>query len=270
MAIRSGNPFPTAGGGPAPALAAAAAVLPLRILAEGDSWFEYPNFLGAGVIFQLEQKMNALFLNLATAGDEARYMLGVDERKVLSDQLKSALDKGRPFDALLFSGGGNDIVGTPLVLWLKTFVNGMTAKDVIDAPRFGAALGLVRAAFEDLFLIRDQNSPNTKIFLNAYDLAIPDGRGVCGFGPWLQPSLRARGVPQPLRREVVKELMTQFGAMLTVLADPARKVFLVPTQGTFAGHDELWANELHPTVFGFRAIADKFRASLKAEFPGQV
>ncbi len=254
----------------APAALAAAAVQPLRILAEGDSWFDYPNFGGAGVIWQLEQKIDALFLNLAKAGDEARYMLGVDERKVLADQLKAAVDRGRPFDALLFSGGGNDIVGNPLVLWLKTFQTGMSAKDVIDAPRFGAALGLVRAAFEDLIQIRDANSPNTVIFLNAYDHAIPDGSKICGFGPWLQPSLKARGVPEPLRRAVVKEQLSQFAAMLATLADPARKIFLVPTQGTLAGHDNWWHNELHPNADGFRAIANKFRDALKAVFPGRL
>lgn len=254
----------------APAALAAAAVQPLRILAEGDSWFDYPNFGGAGVIWQLEQKIDALFLNLAKSGDEARFMLGVDERKVLAEQLKAAVDRGRPFDALLFSGGGNDIVGNPLVLWLKTFQGGMSAQDVIDAPRFGSALGLVRAAFEDLIQIRDQNSPSTAIFLNAYDHAIPDGRGICGFGPWLQPSLKARGVPEPMRRAVIKELLTQFASLLATLADKTRKIFAVPTQGTLAGHDKWWHNELHPNADGFRAVANKFRDALKAEFPGRV
>lgn len=254
----------------APAALAAAAVQPLRILAEGDSWFDYPNFGGAGVIWQLKQKIDALFLNLAKAGDEARFMLGVDERKVLAEQLKAAVDRGRPFDALLFSGGGNDIVGNPLVLWLKTFQGGMSAQDVIDAPRFGSALGLVRAAYEDLIQIRDQNSPSTAIFLHGYDHAIPDGSNICGFGPWLLPSLKARGVPEPMRRAVIKELLTQFAALLATLADPAKKIFAVPTQGTLSGHDNWWHNELHPNADGFRAIADKFRTALKTEFPGRV
>ncbi len=262
----------SAPGAPKAFAAAAATPPPLRILAEGDSWFDYPNFRGAGVIWQLENtiKLNALFLNLAKAGDEARYMLGVDERKVLADQLKQAVDRGRPFDGLLFSGGGNDIVGNPLVLWLKTFAAGMTADQVIDSPRFDAAAGLVLAAYEDLIQIRDAQSPDTAIFLHAYDHAIPDGRGICGIGPWLQPSLKARGVPEALRRDVVKALLSRFATKLQALASDPRKIFLVPTQGALLGHDGWWDNELHPNADGFRAVAKKFRDALRAVFPGRV
>ena len=53
-------------------------------------------------------------LNLAHHGDEVREMLGVTQRK----NLIRSLNKAR-FDAILFSGGGNDIVGDQFALWLK-------------------------------------------------------------------------------------------------------------------------------------------------------
>lgn len=51
---------------------------PLQIFAEGDSWFDYPAFLRGGVIPRLEQRLGVPILNLAKAGDEVRYMLGVE------------------------------------------------------------------------------------------------------------------------------------------------------------------------------------------------
>ncbi|MGH7789784.1 MAG: hypothetical protein ACRERC_23150 [Candidatus Binatia bacterium] len=59
---------------------AAPAVAPLRNLAEGDSWFDYPPFEipgGGGVIPRLAKLVKVPILNLATAGDDVRYMLGV-------------------------------------------------------------------------------------------------------------------------------------------------------------------------------------------------
>ena len=56
---------------------------PLQVFAEGDSWFDYPvPFFGGGIIPRLEDKLGVPILNLAKAGDEVRYMLGVKERKL--------------------------------------------------------------------------------------------------------------------------------------------------------------------------------------------
>ena len=62
-----------------------------------------------------------LILNLAKAGDEVRYMLGVKERKLLIEQFTKGCPAGGPWDAMLFSGGGNDIVDNPMVLWIRDF-----------------------------------------------------------------------------------------------------------------------------------------------------
>ena len=48
-------------------------------------------------------------------------MLGVEERTILIEQLIDGCPAGGPWDALLFSGGGNDIVDNPMALWVKDF-----------------------------------------------------------------------------------------------------------------------------------------------------
>ena len=103
-------------------VAKAGGFTPLQILAEGDSWFDYPYPLfGGGIIPRLETRTGVPILNLAKAGDESRYMLGVEERKILASHLANGSPAGGKWDVLLFSGGGNDVVDNPMALWIKDF-----------------------------------------------------------------------------------------------------------------------------------------------------
>ena len=152
---------------------------PLQIFAEGDSWFDYPvPFFGGGIIPRLEDRLGVPILNLAKAGDEVRYMLGVEERATLTEHLTDGSPAGGPWDVLLFSGGGNDIVDNPMALWVKDWNPAMPPAAHIHQARFDAALALVRAGYEDLIELRNELSPNTHLVFHGYDFAIPDGRGI--------------------------------------------------------------------------------------------
>ena len=143
--------------------AAAAAFKPLQVVAEGDSWFKYPvPLFGGGIIPRLQKRLGVPILNLAAAGDEVRFMLGVEQRKRLIETLTEGCPAGDPWDVMLFSGGGNDIVDSPRLLWIR---DGNPRppppkkKGYLDDVRFGAALALVRAGYEDLIALRDKHSP---------------------------------------------------------------------------------------------------------------
>lgn len=243
---------------------------PLQILAEGDSWFDYPvPFFGGGIIPRLEDRLGVPILNLAKAGDEVRYMLGVEERKVLAKHLTDGGPVGDPWDVLLFSGGGNDIVDNPMALWVRDWNPAMPPAAHIHKARFDAALALVRAGYEDLIDLRDRLSPTTHLVFHGYDYAIPDGRGICGFGPWLKPTFELRNFPaRDAMEAVVKAMLQQFAAMLTSLAGPT--VTLINTQGTLVPQPSSWHNELHPARAGFGKFADIFQVKLKALFPDRV
>ena len=103
-------------------------------------------------------------------------MLGVDERKIMVEHLTNGCPAGGPWDVLLFSGGGNDIVGNPMALWVGDWNPALPPAGQILQPRFDAALALVRAAYEDLIALRDRLSPTTQLVFQGYDFAIPDGR----------------------------------------------------------------------------------------------
>ena len=251
---------------------------PLNLLADGDSWFDYP--LGGAiplisrtdVIAQLPDVsvIQPLILNLAHYGDDVTTAMGLARVQKISAALDDP-DNGK-FDAIMFSAGGNDIVGDSFVIWLHDASDvGGDAAQALDEDRFPAVLGLVKASLLDLCGLRDDRLPGAPIFVHGYDVAIPDGRGVCpGVGPWLKPSLDYCGwTDLEDATEIVCMALTRFASMLQgVAADPANNVVYVPTQGTLGSGD--WANELHPTKDGFRSIAVKFQNALEARFPGRI
>ncbi|MGD9850431.1 MAG: hypothetical protein AB7T38_04105 [Nitrospirales bacterium] len=243
---------------------------PLQIFAEGDSWFDYPvPFFGGGIIKRLEALVGVPILNLAKAGDEVRFMMGVEERTLLADQLTKGCPAGGPWDVLLFSGGGNDVVDNPMALWIKDFDSSLSPADHIHQSRFDAILGIVRAGYEDLIAMRDKLSPSTHLVFHAYDFPIPDGRGICHLGPWLKPTFDVRGFPKSkIAFEVVKAMLQQFSALLQSLVRP--DVTFINAQGTLAPVSSSWHNELHPLKDGFQKFAKIFHQELKAKFPGRV
>lgn len=255
------------------AAAAATSFVPLQILAEGDSWFDYPPFVfKGGIVPRLERRLGVPILSLASAGDEVRSMLGVAERTLLAQHLSAGCPAGGAWDALIFSGGGNDIVGNPLALWLRDYTPGTPPEQLIDAPRFAAALALVRAGYEDLITLRDRLSPTTHLVLHAYDFAIPDGRGVCmnALGPWLKPAFDLRGFPSRAAAfAVVRAMLAQFAALLASFA--GARLSVIDAQGLLpVGDTSWWHNELHPSQPGYDAHTEKFRETLKALFPNRV
>jgi hypothetical protein len=254
------------------ALAAPKVVQPLQIFAEGDSWFDYPvPFFGGGIIPRLENLLGVPILNLAKAGDEVRFMLGVEERKLIIKQFPKGCPAGGPWDAMLFSGGGNDIVDNPMALWVKNFDPNIPIEAHLNLPRFDTALALVRAGFEDLIELRDSLTPSTTLIFHGYDFAIPDGRGICHLGPWLKPTFELRRFPaEAATASVVKDMLLRFATMLAQLAAAHRQVVFVNAQGTLAPVSSSWHNELHPTKKGFQQFAERFQVELKQLFPQKV
>lgn len=261
---RSGKAAPP--GGAAPAASAG----PLRVLAEGDSWFDYPSFYGGGLVPRLEDCLGVPILSLAKAGDETRYMLGVKERKLLAQHLRDGSPNGGAWELLLFSGGGNDIVDEPMVLWLHDFDPSKPAHQLLNQPRFATALALVRAAYEDLITLRDQLSPGTHLAFHGYDFPIADGRKICHLGPWLKPAFDARGFPPDgvASGAVLKAMLEAFAAMLLTLT--RKNVGFIQTQNTLKREKASWHNEMHPSRGGFDQIADVMHQALAPRFPGRV
>jgi hypothetical protein len=253
----------------------------LNILSDGDSWFSYP--LSMDVIDFVRQDGNPtpVVLNLAVAGDPTTATLGVSKRQLIINTLSDPQHGN--FDALLFSGGGDDVAGDQFCLWVTQNVG---SGNGVNTQAFSDILGVVETAYKDLFDVCGSIQPNCKIFIHSYDFARPTGVGVCpdiitgGYlvGPWLKPSLDYRGWTNFLSASgVVATVLGQLDVLFVALENQySPQVVYVRTQGTLVPPSSTndttsdWANELHPTEPGFEKIAQKFLASMRLSFPGRI
>jgi hypothetical protein len=267
--LRAQSAVMTAAGAPLPQR-------PLVMLAVGDSWFDYPlsgnslSFTGTDIIAHLKSlgTLNPMILNLSHFGDATRAILGLPKQQRILSALQDPRnwgDTGLP-DAILFSGGGDDVVGDQFCIFLDYAMPGTMG---LNAQRFGDALAGIRASYLDLFTFRDRYAPGVPVFAHSYDFPIPNGVHPSCAGPWLQPSLQFSGWNVSEGTAIVREALTRFKAMLNDLAaDPAHNFTLIDTQNTLTASD--WANELHPFTQGFGELANRFVAALRASFHGRI
>ncbi|MFT5490063.1 MAG: lysophospholipase L1-like esterase [Limisphaerales bacterium] len=240
------------------------------ILAEGDSWFALPRLIRTNVVdlLSLHNKSHAAWLNLASNGDEARHMM---EGKQYENFRRIMADEKNPMDAILFSGGGNDIVGKSLLPMLNEFEKGMTWRDAINKRAFSNRIKEIENAYLSLIDLRDSFRPGVKIFTHSYDLAKPSGKPIrilfIKIGPWVKKHMVSRGITDvTMQQKILTHMLTSFRRMLERLAQNQSDVFLAPTQGVL-NPDTEWKDEIHPTAEGFAKIADVFQTSLRAHFP---
>jgi hypothetical protein len=258
------------------ALGARPAPTPLILLAHGDSWFDYP-LTGNGlpiaqtdIIAQLGNigDLAPAILNISHYGDATTQEMALPKQQRLLAGLRDPANwgtTGKP-DAILFSGGGDDIAGDQFCIYLDYAAQGSNG---LNATRFADVLGSVTASYLDLFAFRDRYAPGVPILGHCYDFPISSGVHPLCAGPWLKPSLDFCGWDLQQGAVIVRAALTQFRAMLTTLAnDRANNFLLADTQGTLVASE--WANELHPDPGGFAKIADVYVKTLRAKFPGRI
>lgn len=267
--LKSAQASMAAAGKPPPAA-------PLVMLAQGDSWFDYPlngNGLSLGntdIIAHLQGmgKINPVIANLAHFGEASTDEMSLPKQERMIQLLRDPsnwLGQGKP-DAILFSAGGNDIAGDQFCIFVGYAAHGESG---LAADRFQEALGIVRASYNDLFAFRDLYAPGVPVFAHCYDFPLPTGTPAGCIGPWLKPSLDYAGWNFTQGTDICRQALLAFRTMLQDLAsDAANLFFLVDTQGTLVSSD--WANELHPYPPGFAKLADRFLASLRVLFPDRI
>lgn len=254
-----------------------------RLLADGDSWFDYP--IGKDVLDYLNNFFKHPVTKLAKAGSTLNELVyGPDElfRRDPSQgktRLTRVVEKLRQqqFDAYLFSGGGNDIAGDEFFSFINHAESTLTNpnQEVLD----GVVNGTFRKAYEDMIDVLLTEKNDLPIFVHGYDYPWPDGRGAVALGiigPWFDESFRKKGFPirdrndeegLARRRAVLDQFIRAFNAMLDAIeAKYIGKVFKVDLLGTLKNHSD-WANELHPTNAGFGAVAWKFNNRLYEVLP---
>jgi lysophospholipase L1-like esterase len=179
-------------------------------------------------------------------------------------------------DAILVSGGGNDIAGDEFAMLLNHAASGLpplnddVVRGVIDVRTRNAYAFLISGLTEIAMRLLKRPIP---IVVHGYDYPVPDGRGFLGGfgflpGPWLQPGFHRKGHGDlDANIVVMTRLIDAFNIMLRQLAGGdgfghVRYVDLRRTLSNAAAYKRDWANELHPSERGFNAVADKIAKAI--------
>lgn len=248
---------------------------PLRLLAIGDSWFDYP-LLDNGPTFQHTDIIQQLQdvgtpKPIIVPAKHWGYTSVVELSLPMHKRIKTALQtkdkwgrRGKP-DAILISAGGNDIAGDAFCIFISNPPN-----PPLDDARFKKAMGMIEASYEELFELRNLYAKNVPIYGHCYDFAIPNNVHPACIGPWLHPAFEFSGqTDMTANTKAVADALKLFRELLGRLANKkANRFTLLETQGTLKISE--WANELHPKRGGFKKIMEIFRARLAADFPGRI
>ena len=258
----------------------------VNILIEGDSWFAYPKewlFFGdnanlvQNIFSKLAGKDAVNGLCLADNGDTVDEMLSGKQLKRLTKILRR---HGSKVDLMLFSGGGNDVVGPDdleplLVQFADDFQppNNFSAQDCLVAAKFAAKLDMITKRYEKLLSLRDKHAPQMKIICHTYDILKPSNKGaellwgVDVSGPWILPTLQERNTPTDFYLPLIEFLLHSFRDRMLALQANHENFFVVDTIGTLRpGHGQDWLNEIHPTPSGFNRVGAKIYAKMREEF----
>lgn len=255
---------------------------PIKLLAEGDSWFDYPPH--RDIIDWLKSDWGYKIENVAQAGSAVFEMAyGPDNDGFFDflnrdpsqlDECVKLLEDERP-DGFLLSGGGNDIAGPEFIILINhimaqpTGLNVKVLAGVIEdslRPAYDHIIQVIRAKAKAIGL------GDIPIFIHGYAYPWPDGRGVLGrfpwnVGPWFDPSFSLKGYPRKsaaelnARRAIASQVMDGFNLMLAKIAKDYANTHYINLRPLLRNQND-WSNELHPTADGFKAVAKKFHETI--------
>lgn len=223
----------------------------LRIVSEGDSWFQYPLLLD-DVIDHLFDRY--AILSLDAAGDLMTDIMRQNELVV-------AVAQERP-DVVLLSGGGNDILnGARLSRLLPPYAEGRPAQAYLG-PEFEANLKSVVRDYDALVARVLAVQPGVRVICHTYDYVLPAN------SRWLGRPLAKIGIEDAaLQRAILRCIVDRFHTVLSEVAARHRDVQVVDCRGVVGNRQ--WHDELHPTSAGWGAVAARFIPLIEGQ-PGLV
>ncbi|HTU68082.1 MAG TPA: hypothetical protein VMF52_19200 [Steroidobacteraceae bacterium] len=245
------------------------------LIAEGDSWFDYPFH---DVLQMLEDDYLYDVESVAHKGDCVEDMAhSGGQFEEFARRLEKLLRANKVPKAILLSGGGNDIAGDEFAILLNhassslPTLNEDILRGVIDVRLKNAYARIISGltAIAQSYLGRP-----IPIITHGYAYALPDGRGFLGGawilpGPWLEPGFRKKGHGNFVENAgVVHQLIDRFNAMLTSVSATAGfgHVRYLNLRGTLysdpSNYKSDWGNELHPSKKGFEKVTREFAGLL--------
>jgi len=255
----------------------------VNIVAEGDSWFAYPPewFIStepSNILMYLSSwtQRRANFLSLASNGDEVIDMLSGSQKHTLIRVLRlyEREPNIKPVDLLLFSGGGNDLVGDDdFERFIVRDATGIdNAQDCIEMDRLDRKTTEIALAYEELLDIRDFYTPNTIVLTHTYDYPYPSDKGAEFLGglirtkAWVKRFMDKANIDESLQADVIKICIDTLADKILEVAKKRDGFVVVDTRGTLKKR-KYWLNEIHPTSKGFKKISKKIYKKMVELYP---
>lgn len=263
-----------------------------KFLAQGDSWFSIgaiPPTLTTNVLQELVLQRSAVVVNCAAPGAVLRHMVDTIRaprfRQLISGNIAPK------WDAILVSGGGNDLIDALQVkpdeaVNLRLLLKPGEVTDPNDPAAYLSVPGWktfsdhLRDVFNELLDLRDAKAVNrqTPLFMHNYALLQPRDAGAgAGFGPWIEPALLRFSVPALHWLPIGQLLMQRLSVLLAALIaerlqqhPAAGRIQLIDSQAAglvlaqpgSTGNSGDFANEIHPNRTGYAKVAGCWAAVL--------
>ncbi len=257
-----------------------------HILAEGDSWFTLAAIPSSNLLFELRLARWAQIYNIAYPGDTIKHVGQLRENSELKKVLAEPNFSYR-WDAILMSGGGNDLIDAASRLIAVQPFDGNHAhlpSSYVVADKLNELLAAVQDAFRFVVALRDSSlNAGCPIVVHTYDYPTPRNEPARFLnatriaGPWIYPVFANTNLPLPLQQGIVCYLMDKLAEALLALDSASGTMSALPnfhvvdTRNTLimanpvdvgVSHD--WLNEIHPSHSGYRKIAAKLSERLNA------
>ena len=249
-----------------------------RILAEGDSWFSFGSWKLQSLLRHLKFDQDTIIVSLAEPGDTLVHMADICGNPALEQQLAA---NGFKWDALLLSGGGNDVIDNARFIVPKRSGPQSSAKPVeeyFDPDALRATLNGITRGYREIIKLRDRADspcPGVPLIAHTYDYCTPRNAPARFLfpvlGPWLHTAFTAAKIDPVRWNEISDFLIDALGSRLLSLQSRLPNFHVVDTRGTLTRaapgaieDDADWDNEIHPNRGGFKKIAGKVVAVVNA------
>ncbi len=215
----------------------------IRIVSEGDSWFNYPT--------KLKEVIDHIFdqYSIYSLGYAADWLSNI----YLENEYVSAIRKYRP-EIFLISGGGNDMVGEGrMESILNNYSDGDEINELINHKEFDSILKDFEVIYSSIFSKLKNEFPELKIICHGYDYPYLDGEE----NKWFGKPMRKKGINKiAIRNMIGKHMIDKFNEMLIKASSKYSQVHYLDLRGKVPR--DKWLNELHPNDEGYKIVADLY------------
>lgn len=240
-----------------------------KLVIEGDSWFDYP--FSKDIIDHL-RKMGYAIKKHSKHGDTLENMVFGNEYSIKHNtainygagSLEQVLTSIRIHNPrfVLFSAGGNDIVGSEFEHYLNHKNSGLslfkldTFQQNIQTSMKTAILRFIESVWEI--------NPEIDILMDGYDYAKPNGVKFKGiYGPWLLPGFARKNIlnRKTEQEPIIKTLIDEFNDLLSNIDNSHSKFHHIDLRNKFPD-DRMWDNEIHLKSAEFKEVANIYHKKI--------